>query len=131
MEVTIYNGHECKDCTFVASQERIFINKEIISKASHTPLLVGIFTLTGWSGHSPFYIFKCRFCRLTSLDYPHGYTRFDRLYLRCQNCEKLLELGLVRHAYIYESLGFEMPETNWQRMKRIIKYRFSRHSSNI
>ena len=104
------SAHECDKCTFVASTEDIVIPKEASSRINHAPFLVGIFSMPGWSGHSPFYVFTC-YCNFDSVDYPHGYTNYGLLYLKCQNpeCQKKLELCPNKNRAVYELVGGEIP----------------------
>ena len=114
-------GHECKDCTLVASTEAIYVNPKVVRNATVKPVFIGFFTLPEWTGHISFYIFKCPKCEMVSLDYPHGYTDFGLLYLECNVCEKVLPLGLPQNEEIYRREKMPLPPLTLREREREIK----------
>lgn len=110
MEVT--PRHECPDCSFVQDKKTLFVflvPRDLKEKANNKPQFFGKFTMTGWNGHSGFYLFKCKSCDQVSIDYPHGYMDFGLMYLSCDNCEENLPLEVSQHRDIYESEGVCIP----------------------
>lgn len=79
-------AHGCKDCTFVASREDIYISPELAQKLSTKPVFVGNFTLPSWSGHARFYALLCPECDAKVVDYVQGYTNGDFLFFCCDSC---------------------------------------------
>ena len=124
---TVSSGHKCSHCSFVANAESIFINWGDRGKISFKPSMIGLFTMPGWLGHSPFYAFICKFCGEQAVDYPHGYTgdglRNGLLYLICSRCSALHVLYEKR---FYEIEGMGAPLTFWQMLMGAIKARFSK-----
>ena len=114
--------HECEKCTFVASTENITISREASSRINREPFLLGIFSMPGWSGHAPFYVFTC-YCNFVSVDYPHGYTNYGLLYFKCQNpdCQQKLELCPDKNRTVYELIGGEIPPASRRQRIRNLK----------
>ncbi len=114
-------GHECDGCTFVASREAIYVDPEVVRNTTVKPSFVGFFTLPGWTGHLSFYVFKCPDCEMVSLDYPHGYTDFGLLYLKCNVCNRVLPLEVPQNEEIYRKEEMPLPLPTLRERKREIK----------
>lgn len=102
----------CEECTFAIDVEAIMLHhvaRGAKHEVSYEPRFVGFFHMDGWSGHSGFYLFKCRHCASVSLDYPHGYTDNGSIYLKCSECGSRLALGPNKHSMIYEREGIVKP----------------------
>lgn len=98
--------HYCSFCNFSPSKKSIFIyhvNNRMREKAikEKYPQFVGRFSLSGWPGHAPFYIFWCEKCLETAIDYPHGFPE-SRLYMNCQNCNERMTVNPDEVGEIYE-----------------------------
>ncbi len=81
-----HRNTDCKECTFVLDVETILafhVPKNERDKAIPEPKFIGKFTMSGWSGHSSFYLFQCKYDGTVVVDYPHGYTPLGSCYLRC------------------------------------------------
>lgn len=94
----------CTECTYVQDKESLFVflvSRELKKRVTTKPGFVGLFCMSGWVGHSGFYIFKCRYCGFTSVDYPHGYCDFGLMYLHCDSCKERLPLEVVEEEEIY------------------------------
>lgn len=102
-------GHECSDCTFVASKEAIYVDPKVFRNATVRPNFIGFFTLPGWRGHISFYVFRCSKCGKVSWDYPHGYTNFGLLYFICGICEEILPLKVRQNRGIYKREEVPLP----------------------
>lgn len=76
--------HRCNDCISVENREEIFTGWGNKVKVGRRPKLLGNFSLPGWTGHLPFYAFRCPDCGKIGVDYPNGYKGF----LYCQYCRK-------------------------------------------
>lgn len=103
----------CTECRFVQDKETIFIylvSRDIKDKVTNKPLLVGKFTMTGWTGHYGFYLFRCESCSHVSVDRLHGYTDFGLMYLRCDFCQKILPIEVTNEREIYETEGVYIPK---------------------
>lgn len=99
-----HRNTECKECTFVLDASTILsfhIPKEVRDKANHEPKFVGKFTMSGCTGHSSFYLFKCIECGSVGVDYPHGY-HGPYWYLRCGECDYTIDLNSSKYRSIYE-----------------------------
>ena len=95
--------HECPECQFVADIQTLFtflIPREVREMATEEPKDCGVFTMTGWVGHSHFYLFRCRECGGVTVDYPHGY-HGPYWYLRCKCCQSCLDLNSRKFRSIY------------------------------
>jgi hypothetical protein len=95
----------CTECTFVQDIESLFIYlvpRELKEKAVKKPLFLGKFTMIGWNGHSGFYLFKCKSCGQVYVDYPHGYTDFGLMFLRCEHCQAKISLEVTEEKALYE-----------------------------
>ncbi len=105
--------HHCDECLVVESTRDILLyntNRELKEKVTSNPELCGKFTQPGWSGHSCFYVFKCENCSTVCVDYPHGYTQFGLLFLRCSNCCGDLPLQVPRYNSIYIDADVVIPQ---------------------
>lgn len=83
----------CTECTFVQDKETLFVfivPRDLKEKATNDPLFFGKFTMPGWTGHSSFYLFRCKYDGTVVIDYPHGYTSMGSCYLRCSCGAKLI-----------------------------------------
>ncbi len=103
----------CTDCNFVQDKETLFtflVPRDLKHKATNKPLFVEKFTMPGWTGHSGFYLFRCESCGHISVDYPHGYTGFGLMYLRCDNCQEKLPLEVSEERAIYERENVHTPK---------------------
>ena len=118
-------GHECSECSFVADAETLFtfiVTREQKAAANKKPKFVGFFTMSEWVGHSGFYLFKCEECGNVCVDYPHGYTNFGLMYLRCSYCKTLLILEVKEERPLYERENFHIPpETLEERQAELYK----------
>ena len=97
-----YSG--CKECAFASDIAQLFafnVSREVREKATKEPKFVGKFTMSGWTGHSGFYLFKCAECGSVGVDYPHGY-HGSYWYLRCGECNYTLDLNSSRYRSIYQ-----------------------------
>lgn len=74
--------------------------------------------MLGWVGHSGFYLFRCKNCESASVDYPHGYTDFGLIYLRCDKCEQNLSLEISEEKGIYEREGVYIPPSTLEERKK-------------
>ena len=104
--------HECSECTFIQDKEALFIflvPKDLKERATYKPLFFNKFTMTGWVGHSGFYLFKCKSCDQVSIDYPHGYTSSGLVFLRCDYCQEKLPLKVSKERAIYERESLFIP----------------------
>lgn len=115
--------HECSDCTFVQDKETLFIflvPRDLKEKATNRPLFFGKFTMTGWIGHSGFYLFRCESCKQVSIDYPHGYTDHGLMFLRCDGCKENFPLEVIKERTIYERENVHIPKpTREERMQEL------------
>ncbi|MBI2062483.1 MAG: hypothetical protein HYT64_02235 [Candidatus Yanofskybacteria bacterium] len=103
----------CTECSFVQDQETLFVYlvpRDLKEKATNKPLFVGNFTMPGWTDHSGFYLFGCKSCGQTTVDYPHGYTNFGLMYLRCDDCGEKLPLEVTEERAIYEREDVYIPK---------------------
>lgn len=118
-----HRNTECKECVFVQDEKTLltfFVSREIKERATEEPVFVGKFTMPGWTGHSGFYLFRCKECEEVCVDYPHGYTDFGLMYLRCGRCEEACSLEVVEMKSIYERDGIHIPKpTREERMKEL------------
>ena len=76
----------CTECSFVQDKETLLlwvISREAKEKATSKPSFIGKFTMPDWTGHSSFYLFRCKHNGTVVVDYPHGYTTLGSCYLRC------------------------------------------------
>ncbi len=124
-------GHECPDCTFVADVETLFtfiVKRELKETATNKLEFIGKFTMTGWVGHSGFYIFKCFDCGDVCVDYPHGYRDNGCLYVRCDRCRYEIVFTPDRYKDVYEREKVVSPPTLWQELKYFWKNRPTRES---
>lgn len=106
----------CTECTFVSDKETILVfkvDRQLKKTVNHIPIFVGNFTMPQWVGHSGFYLFKCKECRVVCSDSPHGYTDGGYMYLCCDNCRRQLVItesdAWGREIYVKENLA--MPPT--------------------
>ena len=102
----------CKECAFVQDKDTLLtfiVSREAKEKASYEPKDCGMFTMTGWSGHSHFYLFKCVECGKVTVDYPHGY-HGPYWYLRCDGCEQTFDLKSSRFRSIYQDNNGFVPK---------------------
>ncbi len=102
----------CTECNFVQDKETLFVylvSRDLKEKATFKPLFFRKFTMTGWTGHSGFYLFKCKSCHRVSIDYPHGYTSCGLMFLSCDNCQEKLPLEVIKDKTIYEREGAFIP----------------------
>ena len=115
--------HECSDCTFVRDKDTLFIflvPNNLKEQATSKPFFFGKFTMMGWTGHSRFYLFKCKSCGQVSIDSPHGYTDFGLMYLSCDHCRGILPLEVSEGKAIYEREGLPIPKpTKKERMSEL------------
>lgn len=105
--------HECNDCTFVQDKNTLFIflvPRDLKDKAINKPLFFGKFTMTGWTGHSGFYLFRCDLCGQVSVDYPHGYVDFGLIFLRCDHCREIFPLEVTEERAVYERENIHIPK---------------------
>lgn len=105
-------AHECSECSFVQDAETIrtfLVTRDDKKMATKKPRFIGKFTMSGWTGHSGFYLFKCEECGNVCVDYPHGYTSFGLMYLRCNYCKELLTLEVKEERPLYERENFHIP----------------------
>lgn len=103
----------CAECNFVQDKETLFIflvPRELKEKATSKPLFFGKFTMTGWTGHCGFYLFRCKSCSHVSIDYPHGYTDYGLMFLSCDNCRAKLPLEVIEEKGIYERENAHIPK---------------------
>jgi len=111
----------CTECSFVQDKETLFIylvSRELKDKATKKPVFVGKFTMPGWVGHSGFYVFKCIKCGIVCVDFPHGYTDFGLLFLRCDHCQERFVLELTKEKAVYEKESVHIPKpTRKERIK--------------
>lgn len=117
----------CTSCKFVQDKETLLlyiIPREFRAKATEKPLFVGLFTMPGWTGHSAWYLFKCKDCGSVVVDYPHGY-RGSFLYLHCGSCSSELILD-GRYREIYEREGAPAPPSLLEWLKYLWKHRPTR-----
>lgn len=95
----------CTVCEYVKDVDTLLtwnISRETKAEATEEPKFVGFYTMTDWTGHSGFYVFRCKNCHETRVDYPHGYTSAGCLYLKCDSCRQNLVLHPRKNADIYE-----------------------------
>lgn len=107
-----HRNTECKECTFVQDMATLLafmVPKEVREMATEEPKDCGVFTMPGWSGHSHFYLFKCKACRKVVVDYPHGY-HGEYWYLRCGECAFALDLSSSKFRSIYEDNNGFVPK---------------------
>ena|SRR3989338_8124151 len=109
-------GHSCERCIscfdkdeiarkFVTDgmleKARVSYIEEILSARQERIVKIGMFTLNGWRGCLPFYLFHCSSCGKDNVDYAHGYTSNGLsgglLYLSCSDCR--LNLILYRKRF--------------------------------
>lgn len=105
--------HECSECAFVTDAQTLFtflVSRDSKEKATEKPKFVGRFTMLGWSGHLGCYLFKCKLCKRVSVDYPHGYTDFGLMFLRCSHCSNIIPLEVTEERAIYERGGIHVPK---------------------
>lgn len=107
-------GHWCSDCTFVADTGTLLTLRD---KASHKPEFVGKFTMSGWTGHSGFYLFKCPDCEDICVDYPHGYCENGCLYIRCDRCQFRIVFYPGQYKDVYKRENVIAPLTFWEELK--------------
>ncbi len=114
--------HECPECIFVENKESIFVSPQDRAGAKKKPTFIGKFTMKGWVGHSGFYLFRCKNCGTASVDYPHGYTNFGLIFLRCSNCGENLPLEVCEERGIYErEKAYIPPPTQKERREEFVK----------
>jgi len=111
---------ECKPVLDASSLATYMISREDKNGTTHKPRCVGLFTMPGWVGHSRFYIFRCKECQDSVIDYPHGYTsdamRDGLLFLRCNICGEILPLY---DREVYEAEGLPAPLTSLGVVRRV------------
>lgn len=74
--------------------------------------------MSGWTGHSGFYLFRCESCGEVCIDYPHGYTDFGLMFLRCDHCRETLTLEVTEERSVYEREKVFIPkETRDERIR--------------
>lgn len=117
-------GHECPECTFVASCESIFVDRKTRERVSNKPIYVGTFALPNWKGHLKFYLCYCP-CDSTFVDYPHGYTDGGHLFFTCDVCEATI---LVEDKKIYQENGIEKPSL-FKNLLLALRLRFRRRQA--
>ncbi len=123
--------HRCIRCIFVAHRDFIYVPDNTIEKAinnDHEPIFINFFTLPELSGHVPFYAIVCPDCEAFSIDYPHGYTGPDLLFLTCETC--CLNLILLEDE-IYERAGVKPPPTLLEVIFRLAKLRLMLFKSKL
>ncbi len=111
----------CTECTYVPDQTTLFtyfVTREDKENATVKPKLCGKFTMPGWVGHSHFYVFRCRECRVVGVDYVHGYTNYGLYYLRCTHCKTPLPLDPQKERSMYEAEGGPVPPASRGERKR-------------
>lgn len=112
--------HYCEKCSFVESREQILtynVSKEKKEHANSKPSFIGFFTMPDFYGHCAFYVFKCRQCDSLVLDYPHGYTNFGLLFLRCSFCKSTMPLSPRKYKIIYNREGGPVPKETEEKRK--------------
>lgn len=103
----------CKQCIFTPSLKDLLlytISLEQRQDATTKPHYIGRFHMPGWTGHSGFYLFKCKNCNAVGVDYPHGYTDGGKLYLRCSECRYKLVVHPKKDSSVYEREGMATDE---------------------
>ena len=114
----------CTECTYVNDKETLFlymISREAKEEAMESPQSVGTFTMEGWTGHSVFYLFRCRSCKGVTVDYPHGYTNSGLCYLRCSHCQLKLELHPIADRAIYLANKLFVPNSSKRARQRELR----------
>ena len=100
----------CKECIIAQTKEEILRTSKDLAKDRY----LGLFALPGFTGHLPFFIFKCEFCNKFFADYPHG----DG-YVICGYCKesqtiesksvwrKILKLGIYsdNRPFSFKEIG--------------------------
>lgn len=112
--------HYCEKCLFVESTEQMMVYNVSLGKkerANSKPSFVGFFTMPDFYGHCAFYIFKCRQCDSLVLDYPHGYTNFGLLFLRCSVCKSTMPLSPRKYRIVYDREGGPVPKETAEERK--------------
>ena len=102
----------CKECEFVRNIEILLvyvISRDMREKARAEPKFVGKFTMPDWTGHSSFYLFKCKGCKAVVIDYLHGY-RDGYLYLFCGCCHREIILKPRKYRKVYERDNVYIPQ---------------------
>ncbi len=126
-----HQDSDCTECTYVQDKENLllhFVKPSVRNQAKYKPLFVGKFNMSGWTGHSSFYLFKCRECESVVVDYPHGY-REGYLYLRCNSCrqEIILTSKKYREIYVRDNLHIPKVFSLWD----VLKLFFIRPKKNL
>ena len=119
-------GHECSGCSFVSDAETLLaflVPREVRARASQKPEFVGKFTMSGWSGHSGFYVFRCPDCEEVRIDYPHGYCENGCLYIRCDKCRFRIVFYPGEYRDVYKRENVVAPPTTWEIFKDLWKNR--------
>lgn len=111
----------CTECSFVQDKETLFIYlvpRDLKDKVTNKPMFFGKFTMPGWTGHSGFYLFKCKACGEVSTDYPHGYTDYGLMFLCCDHCQETIPLEVTEERALYEREKVFIPKpTREERIK--------------
>ncbi len=122
----------CNECNFVQDKETLFtfiVPREAKQRATEEPKDCGVFTMTGWVGHSNFYLFRCAECDSVMVDYPHGY-HGQYWYLRCSDCGSSLDLSSSKFRSIYEDNNGFVPKFR-EEVGGWLKRQFSRLSARV
>ncbi|MBX4189926.1 hypothetical protein KW791_01335 [Candidatus Parcubacteria bacterium] len=125
LKETIYHKDcECKECAYVPNIDSIFqsyvTKAKIENSEKGNPIFCGKFCMDGWTGHSGFYLFKCKECNGKVIDYAHGYTYDGLFYLRCPDCQTKLVLDPVKHRFAYRNEEAVVPPpTKKQRLEEL------------
>jgi len=110
----------CLECTFVQDKQKLFIYfvaKDLKNKAGRNPFFIGKYSMTGWVGHSSFYLFKCSSCGYVGIDYPHGYVG-NFMYLRCDSCKNQIVLKPSNYKEVYQRDNLHIPQEATRKEKK-------------
>ena len=106
-----HSATACKKCTFAQSKDKILEAWIGVPKNYY----LGQFTMPGFTGHLPFFVFKCDNCSEFFADYPHGGG-----YVICTECKSSQTIHKCVRRKLWK-LGY-YPEDKYTIKERVMLF---------